>query len=161
MLCAAVVVRAGDLQITVEKKRTDAGAGRPMGSVEQKKETKWLYQVKVANNSFTADPALQARYMIFLQRQNMGGKMNETTIESVKGSAPLQAVAAHGNASFQTSEFTLKEQVLAAGWVYASGGSTKAQDGIAGVWIKLFDGDKLVAEYKNPSTIDSKQQWAQ
>lgn len=165
-----MVLRAGDLQVTAQRRRTDNShtntqyKSHPQkdGMAETSKaDEKWQYTVKVANESFIPSPALQAQYIIFIQRQNLGAKTSGVadSVEKVKGSAPVAAINAHSDTSFETSEVSLRQQSLMGGWVYTNGGRIKATDSIEGIWVRFMDGDKQVAEYVNPSNLSSKFQW--
>jgi len=166
LLFSAFVVRADDLQLSAERKRTSLGGTQSTGKATKKTEENWQYVVKVSNNSFNAKPALKAYYMIFVQRQELATKMGEGSIESVKGTTTLQALNSHGKGEFSTSEVTLREQSLAAGFGFTNGanfvpGQTKAKDIILGIWVKLFDGTNEVAQYVNPPTLPTKHNWEQ
>lgn len=171
LLVAPMILHAGDLSITAERKRTDVGAkttaykkhpeGSGLTSETSKAEEHWQYQVKVTNESMAAMPALQAQYVVFIQRQELGGKAAVAdSVEKVKGEAPVAAINSHFDATFVTSDISLRSQSLMGAWHYSNGGRIKAMDNIQGIWVKLFDGDKQVGEYCNPSTLAAKYQWA-
>lgn len=157
---AGANARAGDLQFTVERKKVDAVGAKPteLGGAANRSET-WHYQVKVQNDGFKPTAALQAKYIVFVERQELGKKIGTETIEKVNGTATLQPMATGATAQFTTSDITLKESSLIGNSFYLNGGRIHAKDSIRGVWIKLFDGTKEVDQYVNPSTIATKEKW--
>jgi len=162
LFLSPAAVLAGDLQIKVQKRQANSPQSQPSGNgLTLKVKESFLYEVTVTNSAFKPSPELQARYVIFIDRQDLGSKQGTEKEDRITGDAPVGALAPHGNTSFRTKPVQLKEQSLTGGWIYSNGGRIKAKDSLAGVWIKLFEGEKEVAEYANPSTLTSRHQWAE
>ena len=120
---------------------------------------KWAFEAKITNTSFKPIPALQAQYIVFVERQELGKKKGLERIEKVKGTAEIKPIAAHGNSSFTTETVSLSEKSLNGSFHYVNGGLIKSKDSLKGIWIKLMDGTTVVGEYVNPSTLQAKEQW--
>jgi hypothetical protein len=159
LLLAPMVLWAGDLQISAERKHLEGGVAAKQSGQFSKGSEKWQYAVKVINGSFKPMPALRAEYVVFVQRQELGGKVGVEVVQRVKGQAALPPTNPQATASFESSEITLRVQAVAGALVYSNGGRIKATDAIEGIWVKLFDGDNQVGEYANPTTLSSKNVW--
>jgi len=159
MVAIPMLAQAGNFEITVERKKE--GVGAPKGAVEQKISQKWTGEVKIVNRAFKPAPPLEAKYIVFVKRQQLGQKQNSDHIEKIKGAAKVSALKAGENTKILTSDVELHHQRLAAGWSYANGGSAIADDTVVGVWLRLFDGTTQVAEYMNPTSLMAKYKWEQ
>ena len=117
------------------------------------------YTITLANNSFADAPAMQVKYNVFVERQRPGDKGSTQRIEVVKGSKSVDGIKSHQKASVDTDAFPLNDGKLSAGWHYVGGGRTVAKDSIKGVWVRVYQDGKVVAEHVNPSTLSSKEKW--
>ena len=151
LMMAPLLLQAENLEITVQRKKE--GLGQAKGDVEKTATQNWTGEVKVVNHAFQPVPELEARYILFVKRQELGEKPNSDHVEKVKGKAKVNALKPGESASILTSEVELRQQKLAGGYYYVGGGSSKAEDTIAGVWIKLFNAGKEAGEYVNPPTL--------
>lgn len=155
LIVAPMLAQAGDFEITVERKKT--GLSNAKGNVVQNSTQNWTGEVKITSHSFKPAPELEARYIIFVRRQSLGQQGGDK-IDKQKGTYKVPSIKSGTTSTFLTSEVVLKQSHLAPGWIMASG-ADKAEDGVVGVWVKLFDGSKQVAEYVNPSSLTSKYKW--
>ena len=120
---------------------------------------KYVYEVKVQNRTFGDVPALDVHYLIFVERQKLGERKESDTVDRITGAAkvePLNRKTMVGTAS--TNEFVLNKRTIAGDYYFINGGRQKVADNVLGVWVKVFNGGKLVAEYTNPSTV-TKRGW--
>ncbi len=148
-----------DLQISAQKKthqgeKSTAGPG----GISKAKET-CAFEITVNNNSSKDTPQLEARYIVFVLREQLGEKKGVDPTERVKGSKPIEPIKAHNKAVIQTDDIALKQSSLTGGWHYDAGGKINAKDATKGIWIKIFQGDTVVGEYALPSTIKDKENW--
>ena len=159
-LCMPLVGNASGLEMALVRKidtvkKSDINSENPVRSENQL----WRAEVKVTNRSFRASPALKARYIIYVKRQLLGQKHGDDKLSEVLGSADVEAIAPNTSTSIAMPEIALNQANLDAGYSFRSGGQTKAQDSVVGVWVKLFDGDKVVAEYLSNTTLKNKHEW--
>ncbi len=161
---------ASDFQVTTTRKVEDTSknnrhfgsktAGRINPGVKGKKVETVYYAVNVTNRSFSAQPALQARYVLYVERQKLGEKIGTEKTDRIKGTSAIEGIAPKASISFDTTSIKLSEETLSGNWIYANGGRMKAADKVLGIWIKFFDGDKEVGEYMNPTTL-KRYGWAE
>ena len=157
MIVMPLLAQAGDFEITVQRKKD--GVGQLKGEIEQKASQKWSGEIKVENRGFKPSPAMTAKYIIFVRRQELGQKAGSDHFDQIKGTVEIAALKTGESASGYTSEIDLRHQSLEAGWHFRSGGSAKVEDGISGIWVKLFQGEKAVGEYINPPNVSAKFKW--
>ncbi len=160
LLLAPLIAQAGDFQITINRRKGDTmhkAAAQEGGRNKASEDA--FYEVTVTNQSFKPAPALEARYILFVERQELAKKVGSGKVEKTKGTAPIAALEPHASANFTTTSVTLREQSLSGNYIYESGGRVKAKDSLVGVWIKLYNGNTEVGEYINPTTLSSKNKW--
>jgi len=159
-MVAPLIAEANDYQIAVLRKKANATRAKAVQSGQTTKSTENLfYQVAVTNRAFKESPALKVKYVLFVERQEIGEKPGSEQIEKVRGDGSIAVLKPQGKATLDTSEVTLREQSLTGNWYYSDGGRIKAKDSLTGIWIKLYDGDVEVGEYVNPTTLQGKHKW--
>ncbi|MDD5350972.1 MAG: hypothetical protein PHQ12_12240 [Chthoniobacteraceae bacterium] len=152
-----LLAQAGDYEITVERKKDAPGAAT--GARRLVTSQNWTGDVKVRNHAFKASPDLEAKYIIFVKRQQIGQKEGQDTVEKVKGSSKVISIKPGAQISFSTSDVPLHKGHMAPGWVPAEGGKETSEDAVIGIWLRLYSGANQVAEYVNPSTVTTKFKW--
>lgn len=129
------------------------------GGVEQQTSQKWTGTLRVENTSSKPSPELLAKYIVFVKRQELAQKAGPEKIDLVKGEAKIAPLKKGESFSLDTADIELRQQLLSANYRYANGGQTKASDTVAGVWVRLFAGAVVVADYSNPETVKAKFKW--
>jgi len=152
-----MLAQAGDFEITVQRKKE--GESAPKGGIVQKTSQGWIGNVKIENCGFKPAQELQARYILFVKRQHAGQKQGEDQTEKVKGDYKVAELKPGANITFSTAEVQLRHSQLDGNFYYIGGGMSKTDDGIAGVWVKLFQGETQVGEYMNPPNLTTKFKW--
>ena len=157
LIALPAFAQASDFEITVQRKK-EAENSAKHGAV-QKTSQGWIGNVKIENCGFKPAQEIQARYMIFVKRQHAGQKQGEDQIEKMKGEYRIAELKSGANVVFPTSEVNLRHSQLDGNYYYIGGGMSKTDDGIAGIWVKLFKGETLVGEYMNPPNLTTKFKW--
>jgi hypothetical protein len=158
LLAAGVALAAGtDVDIHVVAKKVDATP--PHNESERRTVSKehWNYEVSVENASFKPMAVIDVRYMIFYKTEELGSKAPAQQRHQ-SGSFSIDALPPHGKKLFSTSAVELNKSHLIGYWHYAGGERIKAEDALAGIWVRVYQGAQLMGEYANPSTL-SKEQW--
>jgi len=163
----AIVARAGDsdLTITTQPKHvpgTAAPATATGASAEVKKVQEWAYTVTLENSTFKDMSNLDVRYMIFYKQEKLGEK--GAPIKQHKyGTNTINTLAAGANTSFDTDSVTLTKAALLGppgGFeYYANGARSKAEDSLTGIWVRVYQNGAVFAEYANPPSLTSREQW--
>ena len=148
----------GGIEIRWEKKVVDSGPSKSGMHVAGTTED-CVYKIILTNNSFKDAPAMVVKYMVFVERQSTGQKQGAEHIDKLKGTKSVEPIKSHQKAFVETDSFAMKEAKLAPGWYYPNGGKLAARDSIKGVWVRVYQDNKVVAEYVNPSIISKREQW--
>jgi hypothetical protein len=151
---------APKVDISVERKRVDTvRADAVQDGMETKASQKFIYNIKVQNRTFGDVPALDVQYVIFVERQKLGTKKDEDTVERVAGNAKTESLSRKVmSQSVSTNEVELWKQSLTGRTFYIKGGRVKVEDGIEGIWVRVLHDGKVIAELTNPSTV-TKRGW--
>lgn len=112
------------------------------------------YKVSVKNLSMMDDvPELTAKYRIFVLRDDGMKNPRDVKPERVVGEVAVPAIAHGGTGSFETSSVKLKRTTLDPGYYYINQKRSATTDKLDGIWIRLYQGDRMVAEYLSSSTL--------
>jgi hypothetical protein len=159
LLSLPVAGAAGDLQITFAKHTEGVIRGKATaGNVAETSESVG-YTIALVNNTSKDLGTLDVQYIIFVERQRIGEKKGVEVVDKVRGSAKAEAVKARQRVTVESETVKLSQSALQGNYYYAAGGRVKAQDAVKGLWIRAYQGDKMIGEYANPSTLATKEKW--
>jgi len=150
--------QAGDFEITVERKKDAVGAASTKDR-EHSASQKWVGEMAVKNRGFKPTLPIEARYILFVKRQELAQKLGSYYIEKVKGTIQIATLKPGEEVKNLTSSVELHHQQIEAGWHYVNGGVTKADDTIVGIWVKIFQGTNEVGEYMDYPNVKERFQW--
>lgn len=112
------------------------------------------YKVSVKNLSMMDDvPALTAKYRVFVLRDDGMKNLREVNAERVVGEMTVPAIAHGETGSFETASVKLKRTTLDPGYYYVNQKRSATTDKLDGIWIRLYQGDKMVSEYMSSSGL--------
>ncbi len=157
LLTFPLMTFAEDFQISVERKKTfmPEKGGKSEKGIERSNH-RWRGEIKIENKMKTPSSELVAKYIIFVTRQNLGQKARGDAFEQVKGTATVPAINKMEVTSVSTEEVTLHQSHVSQGFYLAKGGQAITSDSITGIWVKLFSGEKEVADYTNPPSLKAR-----
>lgn len=145
------------VQITAERKRDEADRAKAVGEGQiSKASEKVVYNVTVKNTTFNDLSALQVEYIVFVERQRVGQKRDQENVSRIGGTETVAALARQGSTVLTTKEVQLNHSNLTAGWYYANGARTKAEDSVVGVWIRVSENGQMIGEYMSPPTVKNR-----
>jgi hypothetical protein len=145
-----------DVEIHAVAKKVEGSAPQNLGHHTSWKEH-WNYEVTVENKTFRPMPAVEVRYMIFYKTEELGSKAPPKQSHET-GAFSFETLASHDKKSLTTNTVELKKSHLSGAWYYAGGERVKAEDTLAGVWVRVYQAGQQVGEYANPSVL-MKEQW--
>jgi len=163
LLCAitnAGIAGNSDLNITCVAKKAEDGAiqgDKLPGGVSSKTE-KWNYTVTLENKSLSAMSGLEVKYVIFYRQEQIASK-SSARLQRTTGSSNVKMINPQGKESFATSLVELKKEVLNGSYYFTNGGKTKADDSVAGIWIRVFQNGNLFAEFIKPPSLANKEKF--
>src|SRR5258708_87144 len=162
LLCAGVVdaMAIDKVVITAAKKPVDSTKGKVGEAGSKAKDSESIYYQLTFQNQTLADlPQVTVNYIIFVERQKLGQKLTDPGhVDRITGSQNIDVLTNRAPQSVSTSEITLNKENLVGHYHYASGGRIKAEDNIAGVWVRVLQNDQIIAEFANPPSV-TKRGW--
>lgn len=145
-----------DVEISAKRTTLDQSKERGQNTTTITKEI--AYELKIQSKTFKVIPKLEIKYMIFSSDAKAGSK-DEAVPASVKGTESITDLPSRGKVTLQTKPIALSTEDLDGAFFYTDGSSNRARDEVKGIWIRAYAEGKMVGEYKNPSTIDKKNDW--
>ncbi len=155
VVCFAVIsgqIRAADRDVDfrIEKKKESAEKSDDMSTTV--KSEKWRYEVHMTNKAFRDLLGVRVDYIVFFNEvATTRGKVK--TLRKESGSYDVGTVPNSKTTTFNTEAVELTKTQLKAGWITLDGSRPRAADTLAGIWIKVYEGETLLAEYSNPASL--------
>ncbi|MCU0793164.1 MAG: hypothetical protein MUE42_10035 [Opitutaceae bacterium] len=124
----------------------------------------WGYTVTVINLTNEPLEGLRLDHAVFAETDpdHVRGKPDRKNLERVRGSSPLDPIAPRGRLSVRTEPIVTETQELTGGsrWITDKGLTNKIRDrALEGVWLRLYDGDKIVFEASSPESLRATERW--
>lgn len=119
-----------------------------------------LYKVQIRNNSDFTFKDLEVEYRFFVFHNELAAdRRSEGKIERIVGNKKLASLAAYRDFEFETKSAEMTDTELKSGWVYTNGGKDKSEDELQGIWVRVYKGKEMIAEFANPSNLPEKKDW--
>lgn len=138
---------------TVAQKNT--GATKRESEYETIKSGKWSYFITMENKSFKDVSDMEIKYVMF-SKQEVYGEMETVgghqDLQRHEGSISIKLLKNNDQVSFSTDGIVLKNVTYNDGW-YADEG---AKGALRGLWLRVYVGGIMVAEYMNPQNLNDK-----
>lgn len=118
----------------------------------------WQYVVTLENKAFDDMKDLEVDYIIFFKQEELGSTGPAATKRQA-GKTSIQVLKGHDKTEFRTDPVELVQAALSGGYYYKNGAKNTADANMAGIWIRVSQGGKVIAEYTRPSNLASKEKW--
>jgi hypothetical protein len=142
----------GKVQISAQKKHGEVEKGKVGRSGSQAKSSSLQsYVITLQNITQGELKDLRVDYLVFVERQKLGEKKGEETVERVTGTKMVESLG-RAPLAFTTDAVTLGTENLVGTFHYKNGGRIRAEDSLIGVWVRISQDGKLAAEYALPTT---------
>lgn len=73
--------------------------------------------------------------------------------QRIAGEATVEPIKPGGTAAFETKEVKLQRSTLDPGYDYSNGRQASTKDELAGIWVRVFIGGKMLTEYKSSANL--------
>jgi len=154
LLVVSATAWAEDYGLKVEAIPSQDPGKRQLKRNTSFEEIQATYTVNIRNTSFMKDsPPLVAKYRVFVKRDD--GKKNPRDVKPVMipGEAVVPAVKVGEKYAFETASVKLVKTALDPNFYYTNHAQQSTSDKLVGIWLRLFEGDKMVAEYALPPSL--------
>ena len=142
-----------DVQITVTKSADKADKVVEGEGGSSKLASEVSHDIKLADTAFADLSDLTVDYIIFVERQKIGTKKEQDVVKRIKGTKAIPALTKKEPQTISTEKILLSTESLVGNYIYSNGARIKVMDNIKGVWVRVSQGGKVIAEYLNPSTV--------
>jgi hypothetical protein len=140
------------VQIAAQKKHNEVGKAKIASSGKQAKATNvQSYVITIQNRTKGELKNLTVDYLIFVERQKLGQKKGDETVERVTGTKAVDSLGREPLA-VATDPVTLVAENLVGGYIYRDGTRIKAEDSLIGVWVRVSQDGEIIAEYAVPTS---------
>jgi hypothetical protein len=162
LLCAGAKDAQGfdKVVVKVQKKQAPPVMGKAVGEGQEAKGSERIhFDLSVQNPSFTDLKELTVNYIVFVERQELGSRPTEPGhIERITGAQKVASLSTKAPLNIVTSDIVLRKQSLTGGYTYPNGGRIKAEDSVAGVWVRVMQGGQVIGEFASPASA-TKRGW--
>ncbi len=112
------------------------------------------YKVTVKNLSFSQPtPVIAVKYRVFVRRDDGMKHSRDVEPEFVSGETTLPALKPGEGTPFETKAVMLKQTSLNPNFYYTNNKRSATRDEMVGIWVRIYDGDKMLAEYLSSSKL--------
>lgn len=119
-----------------------------------------FYRVRINNNSDVAFTDLVADYRYFVFKNEIAGqRRGDGKTLRVAGTHKIDRLAARSEVEFETEQTEMVDTSLKSGYYWVGGGKGKSSDSLNGVWVRLYKGKDLIAEYVYPTVLSQREDW--
>lgn len=146
-------------EFKADKKRLAKGSKGRVDSGELKTD-KWGYEVSIENKSRVNLEGLEMSYRIYVDPEASAKIGFDTPPKFYGARTKVASVADGASVVVTTGSVPLTELELDSDYVFKDGSRNDLEDKLEGIWIKIWHGDKKVAEFKSNKSTVKKAKWA-
>ena len=119
------------------------------------------YDLVITNNDRDNDlNNIRVEYLILKFEDAIAAEeKNDGEVKRIKKTITHDTIKAREEIQLQTEKFAMLETQLTPGTVWKNGGIRNSKDVVRGIWVKVYVGEKLVAEASKPKNMMRKQSW--
>ncbi|MCU0781101.1 MAG: hypothetical protein MUF04_08375, partial [Akkermansiaceae bacterium] len=144
--------------IDAKKVRVAKGEKKEVNEGEVSGE-RWAFAVEVRNRSQVDLEGLKLSYRIYVDPQASKKLAFGGTSAVSAGDITLDKVARGGVLKRNTDEVVLNRIELSADYEFNDRSRSKLEDKLDGIWIKIWQGNRKVAEFKSNEPTVKKAKW--
>jgi hypothetical protein len=145
------------LRIAVQRKRVDKKEKSQLA--ENVTVETWVYSITLENASFKEMTGLKAQYRVYRLDDERGATRQEVGLKWDEGEGAVGTLKPREKKTIETKPTKIETVALKGGWSYTDGSKDKIQDRVKGVRVKVFQGEELIVDYANPTTLIKSDKW--
>lgn len=152
-----VAVELSRVRVASRKDRQDikmSDGSTERGLLELTEED-WGFTITIRNQTNAAAEGLRVEYMLFTKVDEIKNTGRAPQIRQKRFDLALETLPATGRISARTQTVTTLKTELKGGYEWSGTGDKKTRDTLHGIWLRLYQGDKLVLESASPASLAS------
>jgi hypothetical protein len=123
-------------------------------------EEDWGFGIGLRNTTHRPVEGLRCEYVLFLKRDNPGSTAEDKKrLYRKRHKLVLDPIPPSGRIAARSTFMTARKTELASGIVWSGTGEAKTRDTLHGIWVRIYQGDKLVLESASPGTLATTEKW--
>lgn len=122
-------------------------------------EEDWGYTITLKNNTGKPVENLRADYILYTKVDEIKNTGRQPTRRAKAFTTTFDPLPANGRISAKTDTVLTRETKLRGGMQWAGTGDNDTRDTLAGIWLRIYQGDTLVLESANPTTLAATEKW--
>jgi hypothetical protein len=128
-------------------------------STETTVET-WRWDVEIFNKNFKDAKDLRVEYRSFVFKDSGRPEDRKLPMERHVGSTTIDSIAGNKSAKFKTDPVEITKTELKANWRYTDPRKReRTADSLKGIWLRVYQNDKHIAEYAFPEGLNRREEW--
>ncbi len=159
----ALVLELGRVKFDTRREKQDIELSN--GSVRRNgisiTEEDWGYSVTLRNTTLKPVEGLRAEYILFVKADNPGESAvrADARLKRTTGALAFDPVPPGDRVTLRTQPIVVRKRELANGIVWRGSDDAKSRDSLHGVWLRIYQGDKLVLEQASPGNLSQTESW--
>ncbi|MDB2673762.1 SHD1 domain-containing protein [Akkermansiaceae bacterium] len=147
------------IEIEADKERIKKGSKGKVSSGEIQTD-QWVYETNLENKSRVKLEGLEMSYRVYVDPIASVKVTMDSPPKFYGGRQKVSSVEDGATVMVRTGPVPLTELELDPGFVFRDGSRNDLEDKLEGIWIKVWHGDKKVAEFKSNNSTVKKAKWA-
>ena len=120
----------------------------------------WGYSITLRNTTAVPIEKLRIEYLLYVKVDVVENTGRKPGLRRQAGKASYEALPANGRLTVKTSAITTRETELKRGLQWRGTNDDDTRDTLHGIWLRLYQGDKLISETASPATLVSEGRWS-
>ncbi len=122
----------------------------------------WMegYEISVTNETRGDVTGLEVKYIIFMFDEAVAAtQKDQGKLQRDNSNFNLASLAPDQKFTHQTKKFKMSSSKLKEGWYYTNGGSKQSKDELAGCWVRVYKGGRIISQTALPSSVMRTEPW--
>jgi hypothetical protein len=153
---AALQSHGTDGKVTIEGKKKREERIKTKAANKTVVREDWVFEITVSNDSSDNLKGLELRSRVYKWNAQVGGDKEELEVVTSKQEI-TELAGGDKKSSYKIPLVSLYTTVLDG--TYSDGSSPKKEDRLEGAWVRLYQGDKLLGEFKDDTPTLKMEKW--
>ena len=119
----------------------------------------WGYSLTLKNNTRRPIENLRAEYFLYIKIDVPKNSTEKPHVRREKFTLAFEPLPAVDRLSVRTKAVTTRKTELKSGIVWSGTNDNKTRDNLEGIWIRIYQGDKLILESSSPPALAATGKW--
>lgn len=122
-------------------------------------EEDWGYAITLKNNTAKPVENLRADYILYTRVDEIKNTNRRPSVRSKAFTLNFETIPPGARASAKTEAVVTRETELRGGMEWRGTGDDDTRDTLVGIWLRIYQDDRLVLESASPASLASTEKW--